>query len=106
NAVPSVLYPAFLTLNIRSIRGGTILRLIVAHATIVTVAGLCGFFGVLAIRGILRLLLGESRFRRASSVVQSGLVVCAITGLLLAPTVRASDIRRWVGSAAAPPWPV
>ena len=106
NAVPSVLYPAFLTLNIRGIPGGTILRLIAAHATIVTVAGLCGFFGVLAIRGILRLVLGESRFRRASSVVQSGLVVCAVTGLLLAPTVRASDIRRWVGEAAVPPWPV
>jgi hypothetical protein len=106
NAVPSMLYPAFLTVNIRGIAGATILRLIAAHATTVTMAGLFGFFGILAIRGILRLLLGDRAFRRASNGVQSALVVSMVTALLLAPTVRARDVRHWVGDAVVPPWPV
>jgi hypothetical protein len=106
NAVPSVLYPAFLTVNIRGIAGATILRLIAAHATTVIMAGLFGFFGILAIRGLLRLLLGDQAFRRASSGVQSVLVVIMVTALLLAPTVRARDVRHWVGDAVVPPWPV
>ena len=105
NAVPSVLYPAFLTVNIRGIAGAAILRLIAAHATTVTMAGLLGFFGILAIRGMLR-LLGDQPFRRASNGVQSALVVSMVTALLLAPTVRARDVRHWVGDAVVPPWPV
>jgi hypothetical protein len=105
NAVPSVMYPAFLTVNIRGIAGATILRLIAAHATTVIMAGLFGFFGILAIRGILRLLLGDQAFRRASSGVQSALVVSMVTALLLAPTVRARDVRNWVGAAVVPQWP-
>jgi hypothetical protein len=105
NAVPSVLYPAFLTLNIRGTRGATIARLIAAHATTVTMAGLFGFFGILAIRGTLRLLLGEQAFRRASNAIQSALVVSMIAGLLLAPTVGARDVRRWVSGATIPRWP-
>lgn len=105
NAAPSVLYPAFLTVNIRGIAGATILRLIAAHATAVLLAGLFGFFGILAIRGILRLLLGDHAFRRASSGIQSALVVSMVTALLLAPTVRARDLRNWVGAAVVPQWP-
>jgi hypothetical protein len=105
NAVPSVLYPAFLTLNIRGTRGSTILRLIAGHATTVTMAGLFGFFGILALRGTLRLVLGERAFRRASSSIQSALVVSMVTALLLAPTVRAPDVRDWVGHTLLPRWP-
>jgi hypothetical protein len=106
NAVPSVLYPAFLTVNIRGIAGATILRLITAHATTVTMAGLFGFFGILAIRGMLSLLLGDQTFRRAANGVQSALVVSMVTALLLAPTVRAGDVHHWVGDAVVPPWAV
>jgi len=102
NAVPSVLYPAFLTANIRGTRGATILRLMAAHATTVTMAGLFGFFGILAARGALRALLGERVFRRTSSWVQSALVLVMITGLLLAPTVRDTTVRGWIGRAATP----
>src|SRR4051812_31297994 len=63
NAVPSVLHPAFLTMNIRGTSGATILRLMAAHGTTVTIAGLFGFFAILATRGMLRLLLGEQMFR-------------------------------------------
>ena len=44
NAVPSVLYPLFLTLNLRGMRGRGILQLIAGHATSVVMAGLFGFF--------------------------------------------------------------
>ena len=40
NAIPSVLYPAFLTLNMRGMGGRGLLRLIAGHATTVVVAGL------------------------------------------------------------------
>lgn len=106
NAVPSVLYPLFLTLNIRGTSGSTLARLIAVHAATVTMAGLFGFFGVLAIRGTCRLLLGERLFRHVSSTVQTTLIVSMVTALLLAPTVRARDVRNWVGHAAATPWPV
>ena len=105
NAVPTVLYPLFLTLNIRGTSRTTIVRLIAAHATTVTMAGLFGFFGILAMRGICRLTLGERGFRRVSSGVQSALVVIMMTALLLAPTVRAADVRNWVGGATPQRWP-
>jgi hypothetical protein len=104
NAVPSVLYPLFLTLNIRGTRGSTVLRLIGGHATTVALAGCFGFFGVLALRGTLRLLLGERRFHRVSSGVQSALTVGMVTGLLLVPTVRAHDVQAWVARATPPAW--
>ena len=106
NAAPSVLYPALLTVNVRGIRGATLLQLIAVHAMTVMLAGLLGFFAVLAVRGTLRTLLGEMTFRRVSSGVQSALVVAAITALLLAPTVRARDVRDWVAHGSAPAWPI
>ncbi|HEY7289757.1 MAG TPA: hypothetical protein VH583_07965 [Vicinamibacterales bacterium] len=105
NAVPSVLYPLFLTLNIRGTTGATILRLIAVHAMTVTMSGLFGFFGVLAVRGMARLTIGERAFRRLGSIVQTLLIVAIVTGLLLAPTVRAATVREWVASGTAPHWP-
>jgi hypothetical protein len=99
NIVPSVLYPAFLTVNIRGIHATTLLSLMAAHAVTVMMAGLLGFFAVLTIRGLLRVLLGERAFLRISSAVQSVLVVSTVTALLLAPTVRGRDVREWVDGA-------
>jgi hypothetical protein len=105
NAVPSILYPLFLTLNIRGTSGGTVIRLIGGHAAIVSMAGLFGFFGIVAIRGLLRLVLGEHAFGRAASGLQSLLVLGMVTGLLLSPTVRATDVRGWVSNTIVPRWP-
>jgi hypothetical protein len=105
NAVPSVLYPVFLTMNLRGMDGRGILQLIVGHATSVVMAGLFGFFGILATRGVLRLTVGERRFRQLSSTVQSSLVVCTVTALLLAPTVRQTTVRDWVAGATTARWP-
>lgn len=105
NAAPSVLYPALLTINIRGIRGTTLLQLMGAHALSTMLAGLLGFFCILALRGALRVMLGDSAFQRAASFVQSALIVAMTTGLLLAPTVRSTDVRAWIARGASPVWP-
>jgi len=105
NGVPSVLYPVFLTLNMRGMDGRGLLHLIAGHANSAVLAGLFGFFGILATRGVCRLLVGERGFRWVSSTVQSSLVVCAVTALLLAPAVRKTVVYDWVAGAAPARWP-
>jgi hypothetical protein len=105
NVVPSVFYPVFITLNLRGMSGAGILQLIAGQAMSVVMAALFGFFGILALRGVLRLALGEQRFRRTSSAAQSALVVCAVAALILAPTVRATAVRDWVAGAVPSRWP-
>jgi hypothetical protein len=105
NAVPSVLYPLFLTMNLRGMAGRGIVQLMAGHATSVVMAGLFGFFGVLATRGLLTLILRERGFRRISSAVQSSLVLCMVTALLLAPTVRKALVHDWVAGATPVRWP-
>jgi hypothetical protein len=99
NVVPSVLYPTFLTVNLRGVRVGGIVRLIAAHAISVIMAGLLGFFAILAARGVLRFALGERAFGRVSSGAQSLFVVAAVTGLLLTPTISGRTVREWVSGA-------
>ena len=105
NAVPSVLYPIFLTLNLRGMGGGGILRLIAVQALTVIMAGLFGFFSVLAARGVLRSALGERGFRRISSVAQSALVVSVLTAIILTPTVSEETVRNSIAGVTAPRWP-
>ena len=105
NAVPSVLYPAFLTANLRGISGAGVLRLMAAQAITVVMAGLFGFFGVLAVRGVLRLALGARGFGRVSSVAQSTFIVCAVTALILTPTLGAPALRDWITGVGQPRWP-
>jgi hypothetical protein len=105
NAVPSVLYPIFLTLNLRGMGGGGILRLIAVQALTVIMAGLFGFFSVLAARGVLRSALGERGFRRISSVAQSVLVVSVLTAIILTPTVSEETVRNSIAGVTAPRWP-
>jgi len=105
NAVASVLYPAFLTINMRGMSVGGLLRMIAGHAITVVMAGLFGFFGILGVRGILRLVFRESGFARVSTAVQSALVVFSVVALLLAPTVRATGLREWVAGVVPARWP-
>jgi hypothetical protein len=105
NTVPSVLYPLFLTMNLRGMHASGILQLIAGHATSVVMAGLFGFFSILAMRGIVRLMIGERGFRRVSSAVQSVLVVCTVTAVLFAPTVRQTAVRDWIAGTITAPWP-
>jgi hypothetical protein len=105
NAVPSVLYPVFLTLNLRGMNGRGLLQLIVGHAASVMMASLFGFCSILATRGVVRLMVGERGFRRVSSTVQSSLVVFAVTALLLAPAVRKTVVHGWVAGTIPARWP-
>ena len=102
NVVPSVLYPTFLTVNLRGVKVGGIARLIAAHTISVILAGLLGFFAILAARGLVRLALRERAFGRVSSGIQSLLVVAAVTGLLLTPTISGTTVREWVAGAVPP----
>lgn len=103
NVVPTILYPTFLTVNLRGVTIGGIVRLIAAQAISVTMAGLFGFFAVLAVRGVLRLALGERAFTRVSSGVQSILVVAAVTGLMLTPTIRGKTVTQWIAGNVVSP---
>ena len=103
NAVPSAVYPALLTINVRGIGGLTLIRLIAGHFVTAALAGLLGFIAVLAVRGLLCVALGEARFQRWSSTIQSALLTMVITALLIAPTVHPADVRAWLSGAAAPP---
>ena len=103
NVVPSILYPTFLTMNLRGVTVVGIGRLIAAHAISVIMAGLLGFFAILAARGVLRLAFGERGFKRVSSGAQSLFVVAAVTGLLLTPTISGQTIREWVAGTVASP---
>jgi hypothetical protein len=105
NAVSTVIYPAFFTKNIRGVRGLTVLHLIAAHGTTVTMAGLFGFFAIVAIRGALHLVLSDRSFSRASSAAQTVLVVFMVTALLMTLRVRATDVRGWVSGATVTPIP-
>jgi len=102
NVVPSVLYPTFLTMNLRGVTVIGVVRLIAAQAISVVMAGLLGFFAILASRGLLRLVLGEGGFGRVSSGVQSLFVVAAVTGLLLTPTISGKTITEWIAGGAPP----
>jgi hypothetical protein len=102
NVVPTILYPTFLTVNLRGISGGGVTRLIAAQGISVIMAGLFGFFAVLAVRGVLRLALGERGFGRVSSGVQSILVVAAVTGLMLTPTIRGKTVTEWIAGVVSP----
>jgi hypothetical protein len=105
NVVPSLLYPIFLTLNMRGMSGAGIVRLIAAQALTVVMAGLFGFFAVLAARGVLRSALGERGFRRISSVAQSVLVVGVLTAVILTPTVDEETVRNSLAGTTPPRWP-
>jgi hypothetical protein len=105
NAVPSVLYPVFLTLNMRGTRLSGIFLLIASQAITVVVAGFVGFFAILALRGLLRMVLGPRGFSRISSAAQSVLVVGAVTALLVTPTIGAASVANWVSGATPAPWP-
>jgi hypothetical protein len=96
NAAPAVLYPAFLTLNMRGVRGSTLLALIAAQSASVALAGLFGFVSTLAVRGLTRATLGERVFGRVSTALHSTLLIVTVVALLLVPTVRASTVRAWV----------
>ena len=105
NAIPSVLYPAFLTINMRGMSGGGLLRLIAAHATTWSWPASSASSEFWRREEYCFWSSGNRGFRRVSTAVQSALVVFSVSALLLAPTVRATGLRDWVAGVSPPRWP-
>ena len=107
NVVPGVLAP-LIRMSRLPIGGAEVLRYVAAHLTVTLAAGALGFVSVLAVREVLRAVMGPTLFPRASAPVQGGLVVLLATSLLLLPGVASGVDRRWVsaeqGLANPPLW--
>lgn len=107
NVVPSVVYPSLMVAKL-PIDMMDALTLVVAHAFATFAAGAWGFGVVVAVREILRAVLGQRWFAHVSTIVQGALVVSLITASLLLPGLSRGIAQRWlspgtVAARAAPP---
>ncbi len=84
NALPSLLYPGLVVATLR-VSVWRVAVLVAIHAGVTTAAGAFGFLAVLALREVLRAVLGARHFRRASTVVPFAGVLGLVTVLLLLP---------------------
>jgi hypothetical protein len=101
NAVPSIVFPLLLVAHFH-VNIIAVVRLILTHATVTTLAGAWAFLSVVFIRELLRLVLSASWFRRVSAVVQGVLVLTLGSTLLLTPWLATGVPMKWMdGSSAA-----
>lgn len=84
NAIPIIVYPVLLAGNL-PISLARVLWLMIVHAATAVAAGAFAFLAFLALREVLRSLLGARLFRRVSVVVQFVSVLALVTALLLLP---------------------
>jgi hypothetical protein len=93
NGVPSVIYPALLVGAIRvSVVKG--LLLVLVHALTCTAATTFAFLSMVAVRELLRWLLGSRAFPRMSLLTQFVLVVGLIASLLVLPALASNVSAR------------
>jgi hypothetical protein len=102
NLLPSLIYESLLALKMPVGLTG-LLRLVVAHAVVTMAASACAFLAVLALREVLRAVLGERWFRRVSTLVQALLVVALVGALLLLPGLKTTMTRSWVAEGFPAP---
>lgn len=69
-----------------------------AHAVATLAAGLFTAFAVIAVRELMRLVVGDSRFRRHGAVLQAMLVVLMVSHLLLLPVFSSNVGARLSGA--------
>jgi hypothetical protein len=84
--IPAVVHPALSAARL-DIQIADALRLMAAHAAANLAAGSFGFLAVVALREVVRALIGQVRFRRVSAVLQASLVLVLVTIFLLAPAL-------------------
>jgi hypothetical protein len=72
-----------------------VLQLVATHLVVVLAACLFGFATVVAIREILRAVLGELWFRRVSPLVQAALVLFLLSMFLLLPGLPDKVVESW-----------
>lgn len=95
NLPSGLLYPTLMTEHFH-LSVQHLLRVIAAHTTAVVLASLFTFLTVLAIRGLLQAAISVRWFQRVSSVVQTALVVLALSTLLLLPVATSDVSRVWL----------
>jgi hypothetical protein len=95
NLPSGLLYPVLMTDHF-NLPGRQFLRVVSAHAAAVTLASLFTFLTVLAIRGVLQAIVSVRWFERVSSVVQTVLVVLALSTLLLLPVATRDVSNTWL----------
>jgi hypothetical protein len=97
--IPSFVHPALMAAKLEIGISGA-LRLMIAQAAANLAAGAFGFVAVLALRDVIRALLGHERFRRVSALLQASLVLVLVTFFLLAPGL--SSRVAWVMEGLRP----
>lgn len=99
NLVPGMIHPV---MAVTRLRPSTlqVVTLVAAHLTSTTAAAVFGFTVVLGLRELLHAVLGPAWFRRASVVVQAGLVVALVTTLLLVPSLSSRVADQWLAHGA------
>ena len=105
NLLPSVVYESLLALKMPVGLTG-LLRLVAAHAIVTMAASAFAFLAVLALREVLRAVLGERWFRRVSTLVQALLVVALVSALLLLPGLEATVTRSWAATGFPAPYAI
>jgi hypothetical protein len=95
NLIPALMHPTGAVSRLRPslLHVGT---LIAAHFASTTAAAAFGFIAVLALRELLHVALGTTRFRRISVLVRAGLVVALVTTLLLIPAMAFRVANLWL----------
>lgn len=108
NGLPSMLFPAVFLgpLDLGLLR---FLGLAATHAAVTMAAGAFGFFVVFACRQVVSIALPQRLSRAVSAWVQGGLLLAAVTALLLAPgaqaaTKRIDAARKGLVVASPPVW--
>jgi len=99
NLPSSVMYPIFMSNNLRMGPGGVAV-LVIAHFAATVAAGLFGFLAIVALREVVRLGTGALLFARISAVLQACLVILLGGMLLLLPSAM-SEASAWVSSRVA-----
>jgi hypothetical protein len=109
NLFPSIVFQMFTTVRMPVGFSG-LLRLVGAHAAASLLASFFGFLVVVAARELVRAILGDAWFSRASAMLQGTLVLVSITALLLTPALANRAKNTWLrngfpsGWQAAPIW--
>lgn len=100
NVVPALLHPTLLAAKLPVSTSG-VLRLVLAHAVSTMAAGAFGFLSVLALRELVRALLGAVWFERVSRPLQFSLLACLATIGLLVP-VLLTEVGAGLSGSARP----
>jgi len=103
NLFPSTVFQACVVARMPVGVSGLV-RLAAAHAVGGMLASAFGLFAVIALRELLRAVLGAIWFARVAAVVQGVLVLVLLSAILLTPAAADLLTSAWVFRGFPPPW--